>query len=158
MFEYHLEHLFSYNATLASEPEVIGPIPEGLRMIYYVTGGEVSGPKVKGKLRPVGADWFTLRTDGVGILDVRATIETEDGALIYVTYRGMTDIGEGWYEKILQGEAPPTSLPIHTAPVCHSAHPDYLWLNRVHCLGIGQSFMDQMEVRYDIYGVRPGPK
>jgi hypothetical protein len=50
----------------------------------YVTGGKVQGPKVNGKLLPVGGDWLTIRTDGVGILDVRATIETHDAALIYL--------------------------------------------------------------------------
>lgn len=75
MIENKLEHLFFYNATM-TVPEVIGPVPEGIRLIFYVTGGEVRGPRVNGKLRPVGADWFTVRADGVAILDVRATIET----------------------------------------------------------------------------------
>jgi hypothetical protein len=70
MFEYRLDHIMSYNAKLA-DPEVIGPLPEGLRVNVYVTSGEVTGPKVSGKLRPVGGDWLTIRSDGVGILDVR---------------------------------------------------------------------------------------
>ena len=49
----------SYRATL-SEPEVIGPVAEGLRLNVYVTGGEVLGPRIKGKIRPVGADWLTV--------------------------------------------------------------------------------------------------
>ena len=39
-------------------------------------------------LRPVEADWLTIRCDGVVALDVRATIEIHDGALIYLTYTG----------------------------------------------------------------------
>jgi len=156
MFEYHLEHLCSYTATLDPNIEVIGPTPDGFRMHYYVTGGEVTGPKVRGKIRPVGADWFTLRRDGVGVLDVRATIETEDGALIYVSYRGITDVGEGAYEKVLQGEFPAASGVIHTAPVFQTSHPSYQWLHRVQCLGVGQSFLERMEVAYDIYAVRAG--
>jgi hypothetical protein len=156
MFDYHLEHLFSYTATLNPDAEIIGPTTEGIRMNYYVTGGEVTGPKLRGKIRPVGADWFTLRPDGVGMLDVRATIESDDGALIYVTYRGLTDVGEGSYDQVLRGEAPAGSGVIHTSPVFQTAHPDYQWLHRVHCLGVGQSFMETLEVKYDIYGVRPG--
>ena len=84
-------------------------------MNYYVTGGEVTGPKLRGKLRPVGADWFTLRTDGVLVLDVRATIESDDGALIYVTYRGLTDFGEGSYDQVLRGRfRQQFSLPLHS--------------------------------------------
>ena len=81
MFEYRLEHIMSYTVKIA-EPEVIGPVPEGLRVNGYILGGEVTGPRVSGKLRPVGGDWLTIRKHGVAILDVRATIETHDGALI----------------------------------------------------------------------------
>lgn len=153
MFEYHLEHIMSYNATLA-EPEVIGPVAEGLRLNVYVTGGAVSGPKVSGKVRPVGADWLTVRRDGVAILDVRATLETHDGALIYVTYSGTIDLGDGGYENLLQGGAVPSGTPIRTSPRLYTAHPNYLWLNRLHCIGVGQAFLERGEVAYDVYAVR----
>jgi hypothetical protein len=67
MFEYRLEHIFSYVATLKNPPEVIGPVPGGIRVNFYVVGGEISGPRLRGKVRSVGGDWFTVRTDGVGI-------------------------------------------------------------------------------------------
>jgi len=54
MFDYRLEHLMSYTATLG-EPEVIGPLVEGVRTnLYVIGGGEVTGPQVLGKFRPVG--------------------------------------------------------------------------------------------------------
>src|ERR1035437_5687076 len=115
MINYTLEHIFSYNVTV-KPPEVIGPIPEGIRSNWYIAGGEVQGPKLRGKLRPGGADWLTIRPDGVGIIDVRATIETHDGALIYVTYSGVVDLGEKGYQKVLQGEALPAVLSLRTAP------------------------------------------
>ena len=40
----------------------------------------------------MGGDWLTLRSDGVGILDVRATLEADDGALIYTSYSGGDDL------------------------------------------------------------------
>ena len=153
MIEYRLEHIMSYTATLA-EREVIGPLPEGLRVNVYVTGGEVTGPKVWGKIRPVGADWLTIRRDGVGILDVRGTLETTDGALIYVSYVGTMDLGENGYEESLQGKPPASGTPIRSSPRFHTSHPDYLWLNRLHCLGIGQAFRERSEVAYDVYAVR----
>jgi Protein of unknown function (DUF3237) len=85
MFEYSLEHIFSFTVNI-SEPEVIGPVPEGLRINGYIAGGEVSGPRLSGKLRAVGGDWLTIRKDGVAIIDVRATIEVHDGALIGLSY------------------------------------------------------------------------
>ena len=154
MIDYRLEHIFSYSATLAPSLEVIGPLPEGLRVNAYVSGGVVSGPKLRGKLRPVGGDWLTVRTDGVGILDVRATIETHDGALIFVIYTGVLDLGEDGYQKFLNGEPPAGGTPIRMSPRCHTSHPDYQWLNRLHCLGIGQAFLERSEVRYDVYAVK----
>jgi hypothetical protein len=34
---YNLTHLFSYTATVRLPPEVIGPVPEGIRANFYVT-------------------------------------------------------------------------------------------------------------------------
>ena len=80
MFDYSLEHLFSYEVSL-ERPQMIGPLPEGIRAIFYVTKGEVTGPKLRGRILPGGGDWLTVRTDGVGILDVRGTLESDDGAI-----------------------------------------------------------------------------
>ena len=71
-------------------------------------------------------------------------------------YFDVTDVGEGAYEKVLQGEFPAASGVIHTAPVFQTSHPSYQWLHRVQCLGVGQSFLERMEVAYDIYAVRAG--
>ena len=92
-FAYEMEYVGSYSASLRMPPEVIGALPEGIRINFEVTGGEVSGDRIRGILKPVGGDWFTLRSDGVGVLDVRATIETHDGALIYIHYQGIGDLG-----------------------------------------------------------------
>ena len=73
MFDYSLEHLFSYVVSV-EKPQMIGPFPEGIRAIFYVTKGEITGPKLRGRFLPGGGDWLTVRTDGVGILDVRATL------------------------------------------------------------------------------------
>ena len=152
MIDYRLEHLFSYNAFLATE--IIGPVAEGVRVNFYVTSGEISGPKLRGKLKPVGGDWLTLRPDGIGILDVRATFETDDGALIYTAYSGVADLGEDGYQRFLGGEPPPSGLPLRIVPRYQTADPRYAWLNRLQCVGIGQLFMERSEVRYDIYAVR----
>ncbi|WP_116366689.1 DUF3237 domain-containing protein [Parahaliea mediterranea] len=153
MFEFEMDHLFSYHAILQSPPEVIGPVAEGLRLNYYVTGGEVSGPRVRGKVRPVGADWLTIRTDGVGILDVRATIETHDQALIYIAYQGVADFGENGYKAALDGDLPAT-VGLRCAPRLQSSHPDYLWVNRIQCVLVGESDVVNSIVSYDGYALR----
>ena len=40
MNDYKLEHIFSYVGRLA-DPEIIGPVPEGIRVNFYSAGGEV---------------------------------------------------------------------------------------------------------------------
>jgi hypothetical protein len=154
MFNYNLEHIFSYTATL-KPPERIGPVAEGIKVNRYVTGGIVEGPKVNGKVLPVGGDWVTIRTDGVGILDVRATIETNDGALIYTAYSGVMDLGKDGYQKALQQNLP-AIIPIQSAPRYYTAHPQYQWLNRIQCVGVGQADMAKLEVSFDIYAIRSG--
>jgi hypothetical protein len=129
-------------------------VPEGLRWNVPVTGGEVTGPRVFGKLRPLSGDWLTIRQDGVAILDVRATIETNDSALIYCVYSGTMDRGEDGYERALQGPPQTAPTPIRISPRFHTSHPNYLWLNRLHCLGIGSTIPERHEVAYDVYAVR----
>ena len=153
MFDYSMEHVCSYTATLKAPPEVIGPVPEGLRWNVYVTGGEITGSKLQGTIRPVGADWLTVRTDGVALLDVRATLETHDGALIYITYNGIGDLGKDGYDKALAGDLPKT-LQLHTAPLMRSSHPDYLWVNRYQFVNVGEVDFENFVVAYDMYALR----
>ncbi len=80
MFDYQLDHIMSFVAKLGGR-ERIGPVPEGMRVNVAITGGEVTGPKVFGKLTASGGDWITVRRDGIAMLDVRAlAIETRTDA------------------------------------------------------------------------------
>ena len=151
MFDYDLEHIFSYTATLDT-PEVIGPVPEGIRANFYWPRGEITGPKLQGKIRPVGGDWFTIRTDGVGILDVRATFELAEGALVYMTFMGVGDLGADGYERFLRGELPPT-VALRVAPRLLTVHPEVQWLNRLQCLGIGEFNAENSRLGFDVYAV-----
>ena len=154
MFKYNLEHIFSYTVTV-NPPERIGPVAEGIKANFYVTGGKVGGPKGNGKILPVGGDWLTIRTDGVAILDVRATIETNDSALIYTAYSGVMDLGNEGYQNVIQQKVP-LVIPIQTAPRYYTAHPEYQWINRLQCVGVGKSDMSRLEISFDIYAIRSG--
>jgi len=152
MLPYQLEHIFSYSAQL-HPPEIIGPVAEGIRANFCVASGEVSGPRVQGILRPVGGDWITMRSDGVAILDVRATVETHDQALIYLCYSGVADFGPDGYQSFARGELPPR-FPIQAVMGTQTAHPAYQWLNRLQCLNIGEVDSARLVVRYDVYAIR----
>ena len=97
-----LELLFSYYANLGEGLDV-GQGPYGNRLIVEVHGGEFEGEKLKGKLREPGcADWLSM-TDEFGHLDVRATLETHDGALIYLEYFGKIELTEAIQNALSTG-------------------------------------------------------
>lgn len=152
MHDCQLEHLFSYSASL-KPPEVMAPLPEGARATFWILGGTVQGPRLKGRMLPAGADWFLLRRDGVGQLDVRGMLESEDGALIQVSYPGLADLGEDGYERFMRGELP-KKLKLRTTPTLRTAHPGYQWLHRLMCVGVGEADLETFEVSYDVYAVR----
>jgi hypothetical protein len=66
----------------------IGQTPAGMRRIAPVTGGHFTGERLNGKVLPGGNDWVINRSDGVMVIDVRLTLQTDDEALIYLTYQG----------------------------------------------------------------------
>src|SRR5687767_6497243 len=82
-----LEFLFELTLQI-DRPQRVGEMGRGNRQIVPVSGGTFEGPLLKGKVLPGGADWSVVRPDGVADLDVRITLETEDGALIYAHYPG----------------------------------------------------------------------
>ena len=76
-----------------------------------------------GRQRTVGGDWLLLRTDGVGLLDVRATMELNDGALVYTTYGASWILGPDGYNQFLKGILPPRPE-LRIVPRYHTSHPD----------------------------------
>ena len=75
MPECKLDYFLSSSFALKLPPEVIGELPEGIRANFYLDGRSVEGPRLKGKVLAVGADYLVIRKDGVRVLDVWATFE-----------------------------------------------------------------------------------
>jgi Protein of unknown function (DUF3237) len=78
-----LEFVFAARVTV-DRPLELGDVGKGGRRIVPITGGEFAGPRLRGKVVPGGADWQIVRHDGVAELEARYTLQTDDGALIYV--------------------------------------------------------------------------
>jgi hypothetical protein len=108
---------------------------------------------LSGKIRPTGADWATIGRDGAVVIDVRATLETDDGALIQLTYTGRGDLGDGGYESFLRGDPVPVTE-LRIVPVMQCSHPDYLWLDRLQFMGVGAADLANLSVSYDVYELR----
>jgi hypothetical protein len=83
-----LDFVFAANVTVDA-PLDLGDVAKGGRRIVPITGGDFSGPRVRGEVLPGGADWQVLRGDGVAELEARYTLRTDDGALIYVRNHGL---------------------------------------------------------------------
>lgn len=127
---------------------MIRPTPEGLRVNVYVTSGEVFGPKLQGHFRPVGGDWLLIRPGGIGVLDVRATMELRRSTGLYdLWWRRGTRTG---YSQFMQGK-PPARADLRIVPRYHTSHTGYLWLNRLQCVGIGVVDIEHLRVSYDIH-------
>jgi len=152
---FSLDYLASIRVPL-KEPENIGETPDGLRVHWYWSPAEgvVNGPALTAKVRHIGGDWMTIRRDGVGVMDVRATLETADGALLYVFYQGYYDLGPDGYRNFLARKWP-MRAPTRTTPRISTGHPNYVWLNRVQCLGVGEvTIAETVTYAYDLYAVR----
>ena len=71
----------------------VGAGPHGARVTVPIRGGSFEGDRLRGKVLPGGDDWTIRRADGVIELDLRITLETDDGALIHMTFEGIRDDG-----------------------------------------------------------------
>jgi Protein of unknown function (DUF3237) len=125
-----LEFMFRASVAVAP-PRSLGRTPLGERRIIDITGGEVSGPKLSGRILPGGADWQILRADGVAVLEARYTIEAEDGSLIYVQNFGYRHGPANVIARIAEGDSvDPKHYYFRGAPVFETSAPGHDWLNR----------------------------
>jgi hypothetical protein len=146
------EYLMQLTAEIDTA-QIIGAAPLGERRILPIVGGEFSGPGLRGQLLGSGADWVLVRKDGAAQLDVRATLRTDDGALILVTYRGLSVIPAEVRQRILSGEElDPTQYYLRITPYFETAAEKYTWLNRLVAVGIGKP--GPSRVVYDIYAIK----
>ena len=65
-------------------PQDLGDFNKGRRRVVPITGGEFSGPELRGTVLPAAPTGSVLRSDGVAELEARYTLRTDDGASIYV--------------------------------------------------------------------------
>jgi Protein of unknown function (DUF3237) len=134
-------------------PDFIGETPEGVRVDYYALEGTVTGPRLNGTVVPRSNDHLFVRPDGIGVVQVRAAVRTNDGAMLEIEYKGNIELGEDGYARALKQQFAPTpSLVI--CPRILTGHPKYRWLNRVQCLAIGRVTLADLTLEYDAFTVK----
>ena len=108
------------------------------RVIGGIAAGRWTGDRLNADIVAPGGDWAIPSADGsIMLLDVRQTLRTDDGALIYVTYQGRCDRGRGTYT---------------VAPTFETDDERYAWLNAVQAIGQGRT--DGDDIVYEMFEVR----
>ncbi|OOQ91320.1 hypothetical protein PEBR_00249 [Penicillium brasilianum] len=153
--DFKTEYLFTYTMQLPSNdpPFIIGKTTSGLELIITERGTRVSGPRINGTFIRDGNDYVTLRPDGTSIHEVRCVILTHDGARIKFTYKGKGDFGgPAGYEEVLEGRMP-GKVKIRCGPHMETSHPDYLWVNALQCVEVGEVDVVGRYGTFDCYAV-----
>ena len=94
---------------------------------------------MKGNVLPSGADWMVMGSDGAARLDVRATLQTHDGANVYLQYHGVLHLND----KVAAALASGTALEFgdtyfFTTPRFETGDERYAWLNKIVAVGQGR--------------------
>ncbi len=84
-----LTEVYRLEASLG-EPQELGTVIGGHRRIVPLTGGTFTGSELNGTLLPgASADWQIVLADGTALGDIRYTLQTERGDLLYVQSRSV---------------------------------------------------------------------
>ena len=147
------EYLMTAHAPLDA-PQAID---QSLLVFNVQPGGWVEGPRIKGKLLAPGADWLRVMPSGVMRLDVRATIQTDDGELIYMSYGGAIQCNKDQADRMNAGQQlKADDCYFITAPTFQTKSDKYAWLNGVQAVGkmVSLKTGEGSHVRYNIFAVK----
>lgn len=130
--------LMTLTVTIAGAQR-IGTVPSGTRVTAPIGSGHFEGPRLRGKVLPGGGDWTLLRADGVLELDLRLTLETDDGALIHMTSFGLRHGPAEVIAALGRGETvDPSTYYFRTTPRFETGHPKYAFLNGLLAVSSGE--------------------
>ena len=148
----YLEKLCRATVELAAPLEV-GATGLGERRVIPIVGGHFAGERLSGEVLPGGADWQLVRGDGAAMLDARYTLRTTDGALIYVSNRGLRQGPPEALARLRRGEAvDPAAYYFRTVPTLETGVAAYGWLNDL--IAVCSGVRAASAVILDFYAVR----
>ena len=126
-----LTRIYLLEATLAA-PLELGETTQGRRRIVPLTGGSFTGPELSGVLVPgASADWQTVLEDGTALGDIRYTLQTDDGDLLYVRSRGVRHGPPEVLARLARGEdVAAAEYTFRTSTQIETASPQLDWLNK----------------------------
>ena len=133
-----LTRVYRLEATVG-EPLEFGDIAQGRRRIVPLTGGTFNGPELNGTLIPgVSADWQLVLPDGTALADIRYTLQTNDGDLLYVQSSGVRHGRPEVLARLARGEnVDATEYTFRTSTRIETAAPALDWLNKGIFISVG---------------------
>ena len=133
-----LTRVYRLEATLGETLD-LGDLAQGRRRIVPLTGGTFAGPGLHGKLLPgSSADWQIVLPNGTALGDVRYTLQTDDGDLLYVQSRGVRHGSADVLERLARGEdADASEYTFRTSTQIETAAPGLEWLNKGIFISVG---------------------
>jgi hypothetical protein len=172
IFSLFICSLFFYQQTSAQElkaellfnlemnfnpPQVVGHVWSGTRLISPLKDGLVSSDNINGKIAAGSADWGLMLDSATFKVDSRVTIETADGALIYMTSTGYSHASAKIAAMIGAGKGGELDANkdyyFRTNVAFETGSPKYAWLNHTVAIGVGR-FPAAGQVAYRIYVIK----
>ena len=129
--EPRLSLTYRLDASLAP-PFDLGDTARGHRRIVALTGGTFTGPELNGMLLPgASADWQIVLGDGTALGDIRYTLQTDGGDLLYVQSRSVRHGPADVLASLGRGEEVDADrYTFRAATQIETAAPDLDWLNK----------------------------
>jgi hypothetical protein len=133
-----LTQVYRLEATVA-EPLDLGDVVQGHRRIVALTGGTFSGPELNGTLLAgTSADWQIVLPDGTALGDIRYTLQTDGGDLLYVQSRGVRHGSAEVLARLGRGEEVDASeYTFRTSTQIETAALELDWLNKGVFISVG---------------------
>jgi muconolactone delta-isomerase len=133
-----LTPVYRLAATLG-EPVDVGDTGNGRRRIVPLTGGTFTGPTIQGRLLAgASADWQTVLPDGTAVGDVRYTLQTDGGDVLYVQSRGVRHGSAEVLARLARGEDVDASeYTFRTSTQIETAAAELDWLNKGVFVSVG---------------------
>lgn len=152
-----LQSAFLFDLEISLEPpQAVGRALNGTRLIFPFKDGTVTGAAIHGKVLNCSGEWGLALDSATFKMDSRATIKTDDGALIYMAYGGYNH-ASGKNAALLQQdrgyELSPEDYYFRSTPVFETSDPKYAWLNHTVAVGVGR-FSAPGKIVYRIYAVK----
>jgi muconolactone delta-isomerase len=147
-----LRHIYRLDAEVDA-PVDLGDTPQGHRRIVALTGGRAEGPGFHAELLPTGgADWQIVRPSGSSVADIRYTLETDGGALLYVQSHGVRHGTADVLARLAAGEdVDPSDYTFRTTVSIETSAPELAWMNDGVFIAVGAR--RPTGVTYDVYVV-----